>query len=42
VIVAGRVVKVLSRGEVRDAEALHHLLQVFQSTDAVAAQELPA
>jgi ribose transport system ATP-binding protein len=42
VIVAGRVVKVLSRGEVRDAEALHHLLQAFQSTDAIAAQELSA
>ncbi len=42
VIVAGRVVKVLSRGEIKDAEGLHHLLQVFQSNDAVAAHELPA
>jgi ribose transport system ATP-binding protein len=42
VIVAGRVVKVLTRGEIKDAEALHHLLQVFQSNDAVAANELAA
>ena len=42
VIVDGRVARVLSRGDVTDAEALHHLLQVLQSPAAAEMQELSA
>jgi ribose transport system ATP-binding protein len=47
VIVSGRVVRTLARGEIDDAEKLHHLLQMFQASrqdafDKGVLQELPA
>ncbi|KJC42346.1 sugar ABC transporter [Bradyrhizobium sp. LTSP885] len=46
VIVDGRVARVLVRGEIDDAEELHHLLQMLQASGQSAAkdalQELPA
>ena len=47
VIVDGRVARTLVRGEIDDAEELHHLLQVFQASGQSAlergvSQELPA
>jgi ribose transport system ATP-binding protein len=46
VIVDGRVVRTLVRGEIDDAEELHHLLQMLQASGQSAAkdalQELPA
>ena len=47
VIVNGRVARTLVRGEIDDAEELHHLLQLFQASspdafDKGALQELPA
>jgi ribose transport system ATP-binding protein len=42
VIVDGRVARTLVRGEIDDAEQLHHLLQVLQASDQGAFQELPA
>lgn len=46
VIVNGRVARVLVRGEIDDAEELHHLLQLYQASGQDAAsgalQELPA
>jgi ribose transport system ATP-binding protein len=41
-IVDGRVARTLVRGELDDAEQLHHLLQVLQASDQGAFQELPA
>ena len=45
VIVDGRVVRTLARGEIDDAEELHHLLQMLQASGQSAAkgalQELP-
>jgi len=46
VVVNGRVVRTLMRGEIEDAEELHHLLQMLQassqSTSKDALRELPA
>ncbi|WP_136626122.1 sugar ABC transporter ATP-binding protein [Bradyrhizobium macuxiense] len=47
VIVDGRVARTLLRGEIDDAEELHHLLQLYQASgpsalDKGASQELPA
>jgi len=42
VIVDGRVARTLVRGEIDDAEQLHHLLQVLQASDQGAFQEPPA
>jgi ribose transport system ATP-binding protein len=42
VVVEGRVVKTLVRGEIDDAEELHHLLQLYQTSDQGAFQELQA
>jgi ribose transport system ATP-binding protein len=38
-IIDGRVARVLKRGDVKDAEALHHLLQVLQSPEPTETQE---
>ncbi|MGX1056923.1 ABC-type sugar transport system ATPase subunit [Bradyrhizobium japonicum] len=42
VIVNGRVARTLSRGEIDDAEELHHLLQMYQASGPGHLQELPA
>lgn len=42
VIVDGRVARTLKRGEIVDAEELHHLLQIYQATGQGELQELPA
>jgi len=46
VVVDGRVVRTLMRGEIEDAEELHHLLQLLQASSQSASkdalQELPA
>ena len=41
-IVDGRVARVVARGEVKDAEALHHLLQMLQSLEAAETLEANA
>jgi ribose transport system ATP-binding protein len=42
VIVDGRVARTLVRGEIDDAEELHHLLQIYQASGQGVLQELPA
>ncbi|WP_143270974.1 sugar ABC transporter ATP-binding protein [Bradyrhizobium brasilense] len=42
VIVDGRVARTLLRGEIDDAEELHHLLQIYQASEQGVLQELPA
>ena len=42
VIVNGRVARTLMRGEIDDAEELHHLLQMYQASGQGVLQELPA
>ncbi len=42
VIVDGRVARTLARGEIDDAEELHHLLQMYQASGQGLLQELPA
>ena len=42
VIVNGRVARTLTRGEIDDAEELHHLLQMYQASAPGHLQELPA
>jgi ribose transport system ATP-binding protein len=42
VIVNGRVARTLVRGEIDDAEELHHLLQMYQASGQGVLQELPA
>ncbi|MCC8979183.1 sugar ABC transporter ATP-binding protein [Bradyrhizobium sp. 10BB] len=42
VIVDGRVARTLVRGEIDDAEELHHLLQMYQASGQGVLQELPA
>lgn len=42
VIVNGRVARTLSRGEIDDAEELHHLLQMYEASGPGHLQELPA
>ncbi|MHC2336473.1 sugar ABC transporter ATP-binding protein [Bradyrhizobium sp. USDA 4454] len=42
VIVDGRVARTLQRGEIDDAEELHHLLQMYQASEQGVLQELPA
>jgi ribose transport system ATP-binding protein len=42
VIVDGRVARTLLRGEIDDAEELHHLLQMYQASGQGVLQELPA
>jgi ribose transport system ATP-binding protein len=41
-IVDGRVARVIARGEAKDAEVLHHLLQMLQSPEAAETQEANA
>ena len=41
VIVNGRVARTLTRGEIDDAEELHHLLQMYQASAPGHLQELP-